>query len=143
MNQIVSTRIISECILNKETGELETKDFREVKESKKIKGGFSMVYHKDYDEILKETVFSNKEMILFIWIREQFTYQRVETYITYSLAKEDGIDISKRQFSTMVKRLVENKFLKRIKRGIYRLNPYIYLPYKAEASVLQKQWNEL
>ena len=43
----------------------------------------------------------------------------------------------------MLKRLVELKYLKRVSKGVYRLNPFIYLPYKANGVELQKEWLEL
>jgi len=142
MNIKISTEIITKTILNEETGELYKQDFKEIKETKKIKGGFRMVY-KEYDEICEEVVNSNKELRLFHWIKSQFTYQRVETYITYSKAVEDGVDISKRQFSQMIKKLVELEFLKRVTRGIYRMNPFMYLPYRADTEELQAEWNKM
>ena len=33
--------------------------------------------------------------------------------------------------------------LKRVYRGIYRMNPYMYVPTMANAEVLQEEWNKL
>ena len=109
----------------------------------KMRGGFNLIYHNPYEEIMELVVNSNKEMKLFNWVTNQFSKNRVETYVTFSVCKEDGIEISKRQFSEMVKILVREKYLMRIRRGIYRLNPFIYLPTMSDATSLQREWKEL
>jgi predicted transcriptional regulator of viral defense system len=96
-----------------------------------------------YELIMELVINSNKEMKLFNWITNQFTKNRVETYITYSACKEDGIDISKSQFTKMVKILIDERYLMRIRRGIYRLNPFVYLPVMADAELLQREWRSL
>jgi len=131
--------IITQKVLNEETGELESKDFKEQRKFKKIKGGFNMIYHKAYEEIMEAVVNSKKELKLFNWVTNKFTYQRVETPLPFS-----EVDfISKRQFSVMLKSLVDLNYLKRISNGVYRLNPFTYLPFKANGEELQKEWNEL
>ena len=135
--------IVTHKILNEKTGELEAKDFEEIKTSKKIKGGFNMIYHKPYEEAMEVCVKSNKELKLFNWVTNQFTYTRVEVPIIYTLAKKDGIEISKRQFSNMLKILVDINYLQRVSRGVYRLNPFVYLPFRANAEELQQEWNDM
>ena len=103
-----------------------------------MRGGFNIIYHKAYEEVMEEVVNSKKELKLFNWITNKFTYQRVETPLPFS-----EVDfISKRQFSVMLKSLVDLNYLKRISNGVYRLNPFIYLPYRADSETLQKEWNE-
>ena len=31
----------------------------------------------------------------------------------------------------------------KVERGIYRMNPFIYVPYQADAQILQDEWKEL
>ena len=143
MELVTKYDIVTHTILNESTGELESKDFIETFKKKKMRGGFNLIYHNPYEEIMELVVNSNKEMKLFNWVTNQFSKNRVETYVTFSVCKEDGIEISKRQFSEMVKILVREKYLMRIRRGIYRLNPFIYLPTMADAESLQREWKEL
>jgi len=140
MTVTTKSEIISHKILNEVTGEIEPKDFQQVKESKQIRGGFNLMYHKSYEEITEQVIKSSTDVKLFNWVTNQFTYQRIETPITYSVCK---VRVSQPQFSRMIKHLVELDYLLRVSRGIYRLNPFIYVPFKAGAEELQKEWNEL
>jgi len=141
MLQVVTkSDIVTHKIFNEDTGELESKDFREVKETKKIKGGFNLMYHKSYEEITEQALKSSTDIKVFNWITNRFTYMRVESPILYS---ECPIDVSKPQFVRLVKRLVELDYLRRVSRGIYRLNPFIYVPFRADGSELQKEGKDL
>jgi hypothetical protein len=40
----------------------------------------------------------------------------------------------------MLKILVEEQYLMRVHRGIYRLNPFVYLPVMSDAQLLQSEW---
>ena len=131
--------IITQQVLNKSTGELESTDFKQVATYKNTRGGFNMIYHIKYEEIMEEAINSKKELMLFNWITNKFTYQRVETPLPFS-----EVDfISKRQFSQMIKLLVIKKYIQRVSKGVYRLNPFIYLPFRADASELQKEWKSM
>jgi hypothetical protein len=37
-------------------------------------------------------------------------------------------------------KMVESDLLMRIDRGLYRLNPFAYLPYQSDGALLQKEW---
>lgn len=140
MEYTTKSDIIHKQVLNKKTGELEDKEFQEVKKSKQIKGGFNMIYHKSYEEIMEEVIKSNKDLKLFNWITNRFTYQRIESPIIYS---ECEIDISQPSFSKMVKKLNDLEYIIRVSRGIYRLNPFIYVPFRGDATELQKEWKQI
>lgn len=107
--------------------------------NKNIKGGFNMIYHKAYEDIMEEVINSKKELKLFNWITNKFTYQRIEVPLPFT----EVSFISKRQFSEMIKKLVELKYIQRISKGLYRLNPFIYLPYRSDATQLQQEWNDI
>jgi len=139
MDYVTRHKIISHKVLNENTGELESKNFTEEKRLKKIRGGFNMIYHKNYEDVMVEVINSNKELRLFNWITNQFTYDKKEASISYP-----GKDfISKPQYLKMIKKLIEIGYLYKVKRGTYMLNPYIFLPYRADAEKLQKEWSEL
>jgi predicted transcriptional regulator len=133
-------QIITKQVLNENTGELESKVFREEKETKRLRGGFTMIYHKSYEEITEQAIKSNKDIKLFNWITGRFTYQRIEVPLQHSTCE---LDISQPQFSRMIKKLIELNYIKRVSRGIYRLNPFIYLPFKSDGQLLQQEWNQL
>ena len=137
---VKSTLSISKKVLNEDTGELESKEFKEEYKRSSIKGGFNLMYHGKYEEITEQALKSSTDIKVFNWITNSFTYQKVEVPLTHSICK---IKISKAQFSKVLKRLIELNYLKRISRGIYRMNPFIYIPYKADGAELQREWNEL
>ncbi len=98
------------------------------------------MYHKNYEEITESVINSNKDLKLFNWITNQFTYKRIETSLSFL---DCTVSVSQTQFAKMLKKLVDIKYIKRRKRGIYRLNPYIYVPYNANGSELQEEWNNI
>ena len=132
-----STHIMTHKILNEDSGELEAKDYKELKEVSNLRGGFNMIYHKTYEEVTESAIKSNTDIKLFNWITNQFTYQKVDVPLPFSKC---NINVSQPQFSRIIKRLIELNYLLRTNRGIYRLNPFIYLPYKANGEELQSEW---
>lgn len=141
MGRTDTHNIVTKRVLNEDTGELEQKDFKEIKNNrKKIRGGFNMIYHKNYEEVLESVVKSQNDIILFNWITNKFTHKKTIVSLSY---KDLQSEISQPQFSRMIKKLTEQKYIFRIQRGLYKLNPFIYLPYKANAEELQKEWKEL
>lgn len=133
--------IIAKQVLNDNTGELEYQTFREEKVYKTIKGGFTMIY-KSYDEAMLEIVKSNKDLAVVLMIRNMFTKQRVEVVISrQDVSKVKEVSIQK--VSTIIKDMVETGMLKRIDKGVYRFNPFMYLPYQSNGEALQAEWKEL
>lgn len=140
MKYTTKNTIIAKRILNETTGEIETVNFREETKIKYIRGGFNMIYHKSYEDVMETVVKGSKELKLFNWVTNRFTYQRIEAAIVFS---ECPIECSQPTFSKLVKRLIDINYLRRVSRGIYRLNPYIYVPFRADASTLQREWDLL
>lgn len=134
--------ILTKFVLNDNTGELEAQDFMEIKEVKKrLKGGFRMIY-KEYDEILKKCVKSNLDLRMILEIRDKFTYKRIEVYLSaIELAKTLGT--TRQTMSNMIKKLLKEKFILKVDKYIFRLNPFMYLPYRCKAIELQQEWIEL
>ena len=140
MEVVTKLDIITKQVLNETTGELESKTFREEKTKTTVRGGFNLMYHKSYEEVTEAAVKSNTDIKVFNWITNRFTYQKVDVPLLYN---DCTIEISQPQFTRLIKRLLDLSYLKRTGRGIYRLNPFIYLPYKADGAELQKEWKEL
>ena len=135
------SNIITKRVLNENTGELETKDFREIKSTSRLRGGFRLMY-KTHDEAISNIIKSSKDYEIVIYIRDQFTYQRIEVSLpAREIAKK--LSTSQSKVSTIIKRMLEETMLKRITRGIYRFNPYMYIPYKSDGVSLQREWKEL
>jgi len=132
------SRILTQPTLNKITGEIEDVEYKEIKEKKQIRGGFRMVY-KDYDTVLLSIVKSGKDLELLLFIRDLFTYNKIEIYIQ-STEISKSFKVAKSKVSMIIKAMVDNKLLMRVDRGVYRLNPFMYLPYRSEAEVLQREW---
>ena len=99
-----------------------------------------MVY-KSYDEALLQIIKSRTDMELVIHIRDLFTYQRTENVLSKTDISKLGV--SEQKVTTIIKRMLDAGLLLRVARGIYRLNPYMYLPYKANAETLQTEWNDI
>lgn len=140
MEYVTKNSIITHKVLNDNTGELESKDFMEIRKRKLVKGGFILMYYKSYEQITESVITSNKDLKLFHWITNQFTKNRIESAITYTACT---VDVSQPKFSKFVKQLVELNYLRRVSRGIYRLNPFVYVPYQSNAETLQAEWIEL
>lgn len=140
MRFVTKHDIITHRVLNETTGELEDKQFIEQRTGKQLRGGFNMIYHKSYEEVTEQVVKSATDMKLFNWITNRFTYARIESTIVYS---ECTVETSQPQFARMVKKLQDVDYLYRVSRGVYRLNPFIYVPFRADGSELQREWNEL
>lgn len=133
--------IVAHQVLNENTGELEYKQFIEQKQSKHIRGGFQMVY-KSYDEVLLNIVKSALDLKLIVGIRNKFTKSRIEVVLSKSdIATE--FNTSPQKVSKLIQDMVTNKLLLRVDRGIYRLNPFMYIPYMSDAATLQAEWNQL
>ncbi len=134
-------KIITQKVLNENTGELESQCYRRLKHISKIRGGYRMVY-KSYDDIQVSLLKSSKDIEVFLIIRDKFTYARIESNIS-AVTISKTLNISVPKVSRLIKSLVDNDFLMRVDRGIYRLNPFMFIPYKSNAELLQKEWREI
>lgn len=130
--------IVSHKILNETTGELENKDFIEIRERKKIRGGFRMAY-KNYDDAVEEVISSKLDYKILVYIRDSFTYQRVETPLPKDVISK-SLDVSAQKVTLIIKKMLEAGLLYRVSRGVYRMNPFMYVPFRANAADLQSEW---
>ena len=139
----VIDRIITQRVLNENSGELETKEFKEIRQTTGLIGGFNMIYHTRYEDIMLNVCTGSTSTALFIWITNQFTYMNTDVLLRYNNASKDIDRLSKGKYYQIVKQLVELEYLKKISKGVYRLNPFIYIPYKANGALLQKEWKKI
>lgn len=133
--------IISHTVLNPASGELESMDFKFIPQKKLTRGGFSLMY-KSYDTVVTEVITSKLDYQIILYIRDLFTYARIENHISPTdIAK--FFKCSKPKVVRLISQLVEHSFLFKVDRGVYRLNPFMYVPYKGNAAELQAEWSEL
>lgn len=138
MQFITTKQSITHKILNETTGELEPKQFDEIVKKKRIKGGFRMTY-KSYDDALLAIVKSTKDLELVIFIRDMFTYRQVEVNLSTSYLQEQT-GMAKSKITEVISRMVSAELLRKVRRGVYKLNPYMYVPFRADAETLQAEW---
>ena len=105
-----------------------------------MRGGFNFMYQKNYEQITVEAINSKTDLQVFHWVTNKFTYKQTEVAISYT---DCSIDISRAAFMRLVQRLVDLGYLLRIRKGIYRLNPFVYLPFKANGTELQQEWVDI
>lgn len=141
MQFITTKQSITHKILNETTGELEPKQFDEIVKKKRIKGGFRMIY-KSYDDALLSIVKSTKDLELVIFIRDMFTYRQVEVHLSTSYLQEQT-GMAKSKITEVISRMVAAELLRKVRRGVYKLNPYMYVPFRADAEELQSEWIKL
>jgi len=133
--------IITKRILNERTGEIENKDFAEISKNRNIKGGYRRVY-KSYDEAVVDIISSKKDYIIVTEIRDKFTYMKSEVaIITKDIANDVGV--TQRKVQTIIKKMLKADMLRKKDRVNYVLNPYMYIPFRANAEVLQHIWKDI
>jgi len=137
-------RSITIPTLNTTSGEIENKLFHEdIVYKAGPKQGWTRMYKLNYDEIIM-LLKSDLEKELFFHIRDSFTKARIEVpFNKATLAKK--FKSTRPTVSRLFSKLVKAECLLELKdnKGIYRLNPYVYIPYGADGLLLQKEWNEL
>lgn len=133
--------IITKKVLNENTGELEVKDFKEVKKLSTVKRGFFMLY-KSYEEAVENCINSKLDYSILLEVKNSFSYARIECVISPTdISKK--LNCSKRKVTSIIKKMTENKILMKVSKGVYRLNPYMVIPYRSNGEELQKEWTEL
>lgn len=141
MRELISSKIIQQYVLN-ECGEITPQNMILDKvKVKTIRSGFRMMY-KDYDEVVINIINSSKELSNVVYIRDLFTYKKEEIILSaITLSKVRGIH--RKTATQLLKAMCDNKLLFKIATNQYRLNPFMYLPYKADGLRLQTEWLEL
>lgn len=141
MEYVVTGKIIPHKVLNDDSGDLETKYFKETETRKNIKGGYTRMY-KDYDKVLLACTKSQTDLSIILHIRDKFTYNKIETALV-AIDIAETFSVSRQKISTLINQLVNEQFIMKVDKRNYRLNPYMYLPYRSDAELLQREWNEL
>ena len=139
----VTTRldIVTKKVLNESSGELEDVVFKQEIKRKRIRGGFMLTY-KTYDDVVIDIIRSQLDLKTIVYIRDLFTKNRTENVLSKSDIA-DNMNISPQKATSIIKKMVEHELLMRVSRGIYRLNPFMYVPFRADGSELQEEWELL
>ena len=103
--------------------------------------GWTMVYYKDYDEILLECAKSIMEIRIILHVRDKFSHKKIDANLSPTeIAKEMKVSVS--SIKRVMKRLKSYSFVAQGKDKTYRLNPFIFVPYHSNAIELQNHWRE-
>ena len=109
---------------------------------KKIKGGFNFMYKNSFSAVQKTIIKSNNDVRIFWEILSKFTYKQIEVSLSARHISKD-LGISTSIVTTMIMHMIGQKLLMRISRGIYRLNPFMYAPPRADLEGWQEEWTDL
>lgn len=141
MEYYKTSESITKRVLNEASGTLEEVTFRSEKERKRIKGGFAM-YYKSYEEAVANIINSKLDYTILLELKRQFTYARIECVISATeLSKKLGC--AKSKVNTIISAMVREQLLLKVARGVYRLNPYMVLPFKSDGELLQREWSQI
>ena len=136
------TRFVDVNVVNEQTGEVSKHTFKKTISQSNLKGGYVRMYMNNHENSLSHIVKSHLDLSIYFYIQGLTTRNRVEfTLPTKSIAKK--LKTSQPKISTIIKKMVDIETLVRVDRGIYRFNPYIYIPIHADGERLQKEWDEL
>jgi hypothetical protein len=123
------------------TGEITTYEaILDQKNIAKARGGWNMIY-KDYGEILR-SLSSKNEINIALDIQDSFTHKKSVVVVDQKKMIEK-YKISRQAYLRIVKKLIELKFLKKLAPNTFMLNPFMYVPFRADAKALQDEWISL
>ncbi len=124
---------------NPYTGELEPHKIEKLTEYKPTtKRGWQMIYVKDRNEVILKVRGALRQEIFF-WIESQFTKNKSVVVLNQErIAKK--FKTTRPYVGSVIKTMVETEYLKKIEKNEYKLNPFFYIPYRADAVELQNQW---
>ena len=129
-------------VLNDVTGELEKVRFtKDTTYKESVRQGWRRMYNNGYDATMMELK-SDLEKNIFIYIRDMFTKRQVEVNISQVLIARK-FNTTPPTVNRLIKKLIDVEFLLKINRGVFRMNPFILIPYQADGIALQKEWTEL
>lgn len=122
-----------------ETGEVRSDKYKFGKS--RIKYGFSICYPALFDA-LSNVIRSNVDAKIVFYIISLFKSKTNKTEIDYiEVAKMFNVSSSK--VSKLLGRMVKYEILMRVGRGKYLINPFMYIPYKANGYYRQNIWKSL
>jgi len=126
-------------VSNPYTGELEPHKIEKLTEYKPTaKQGWQMIYVKDRNEVILKVRGTLRQEIFF-WIENQFTKTKSVVVLNQErIAKLFGT--TRPYVGSVIKTMIATEYIKKIEKNEYKLNPFFYVPYRADAVELQSQW---
>ena len=126
-------------IFNPYTGENETHELHKQKKKKPTaKRGWQMTYVKDRNEVILNLK-GTKKLEIFFWIENQFKKSTSTVPLNQTkLAKR--FDTTQQYVGSVLKLLTEMNYLVQVEKGSYKMNPFMIVPFAADATELQKEW---
>lgn len=109
--------------------------------TQRVRGGFMLIYG-SYDSALINIISSSVDYQIVTYIRDKFTYSKTEIHLS-SQHIAGLFKVSKPKVTRLIKSMVDNDLLMRVDTGIYRLNPFMFIPFRANGSELQEEWKHL
>ncbi len=101
--------------------------------------GWCTMYKSLYDDVTLE-LNSKLETQIFLHIRDSFTLHKDEVHFNKTaIAKKLGS--TRPTVSKLFKKLEGLQAIRNIGDGVYRLNPYMFIPYQADGLRLQHEWD--
>jgi hypothetical protein len=136
------SEIITKQILNEQTGEIEKVSFtKDAQITNNGKGGWRKMYTNGYDEAMFQLK-STLEMKLFVDVRDRFTATKSRVAINQAkLARQ--YNSTPATINKFFKKMIQVGFLTKDDEGAYLMNPFIFIPYQADAKKLQDEWTAL
>jgi len=141
LNYVITETIITKSILNNQTGEIDDEEFIQRKsKTKTYKGGWRMMYI-DFEYVLIEMK-SPKEVKALLQLKNMFKASTNQIVINKSrMCKDFGM--TRVTFSNFITRLISYDFLIELIDKQYRMNPFMYLPYRSNGKELQDEWEKI
>ena len=141
MKYVITETIIAKSILNNKTGEVTCEEFIQRKQKNKtFKGGWKIMYS-DFEYVLIKMK-SPKEIKALLKLKNMFKASTIQIVINKSTMCKD-FEMNRVSFSNFITRLISYDFLIELNDKQYRMNPFMYLPYKSSGLELQEEWNKI
>ena len=148
MREVVNRTAVELEIRNPSTGELFQIEGTNTETSKyySIRNITSRINAMDLFSILEKVCKSSKDIkVINILLDKLGSDNRVRIDNISNLANE--LEVSRSKLNAILKQAEDNNFFKKLDRGIYFVNPYVFVGRRVRTNELranaQEQWNEL
>jgi hypothetical protein len=106
-----------------------------------IKGGFTIMYKSERDELMEKVISSSEGFKVFFYIENILIENKNAKLSPSIIAKR--LNVGRQFVSKMISELVRYDAIMEIKKGIYMWNPYITLHRFTDGHMVQTEWNNI
>jgi hypothetical protein len=148
MKETVAKTVVALELINPETGETTHVKGESVKSSKyySIKNITTRINNMDLLTVMELTCKSSKDIRLFNNITESVDSTGRIRFDSIK-ATAEKFEVSREKLTRFLKLLTENNFTVKLDKGVYMVNPFIFIGKRirsnADRETLQAEWNEL